>query len=36
VGGSQASVTRLTREEIVEYVRRQYAPQNTVLAVAAT
>ena len=34
VGGSQASVTRLTREEIVEYVRRQYAPQNTVLAVA--
>ena len=34
VGGSKASVTRLTREEIVDYVRRQYAPQNTVLAVA--
>ena len=34
VGGSQAAVTRLTREEIVDYVRRQYAPQNTVLAVA--
>jgi predicted Zn-dependent peptidase len=34
VGGSPASVTRLTREEIVGYVRRQYAPRNTVLSVA--
>ncbi len=34
VGGSQASVARLTREEIVAYVRAQYSPRNTVLSVA--
>ena len=34
VGGSQESVKGLTREQILEYVRRQYTPRNAVVAVA--
>ena len=34
VAGSQASVTALTRESTVEYMRRQYVPNNVVVAVA--
>jgi predicted Zn-dependent peptidase len=34
VGGSQASVTALTRESTMDYMRRQYVPNNTVVAVA--
>jgi predicted Zn-dependent peptidase len=34
VGGSQASVTALTRESTVDYMRRQYVPNNLVVAVA--
>ena len=33
-GGSKASVTALTRDDIRAYVARHYAPENTVLAVA--
>ena len=34
VGGSQESVTGLTRETILDYVRQQYAPGNAVVSVA--
>ena len=34
VGGSQDSVTGLTRENILDYVRQQYAPGNAVVSVA--
>jgi predicted Zn-dependent peptidase len=34
VGGSKTSVSRLTRDEILAYTAAQYAPENTVLAVA--
>jgi predicted Zn-dependent peptidase len=33
VGGSKASVSALSRDEIRAYVERQYVPENTVLAV---
>ncbi|MGE3271803.1 MAG: M16 family metallopeptidase [Chloroflexota bacterium] len=33
VGGSQASVAAITREQIVSFVDRHYTPENTVLAV---
>jgi predicted Zn-dependent peptidase len=34
VGGSQDSVTGLTRENILDYVRQQYTPGNSVVSVA--
>ncbi len=34
VGGSQESVTGLTREHILDYVRQQYTPGNAVVSVA--
>ena len=34
VGGSQESVSNITREQIVDYVRHQYTPGNTAVAVA--
>jgi predicted Zn-dependent peptidase len=34
VGGSEASVTALTREATVDYLRRQYVPNNLVVSVA--
>jgi len=34
VGGSQKSVAKITREQILGFVERHYTPQNTVLAVA--
>ena len=34
VGGSQESVSNITREQIVDYVRRQYTPRNAAVAVA--
>lgn len=34
VGGSQDSVTGLTRENILDYVRQQYTPGNAVISVA--
>lgn len=34
VGGSEASVTALTREATVDYLRRQYVPNNIVVSVA--
>lgn len=34
VGGSQKSVSKITREQIVSFVDRHYTPENTVLAVA--
>ena len=34
VGGSQDSVRGITREQILEYVRRQYTPRNAVVAVS--
>ena len=34
VGGSQKSVSAITREQIVEFVEQHYTPANTVLAVA--
>ncbi|MBI2755488.1 MAG: insulinase family protein [Chloroflexi bacterium] len=34
VGGTPASVKRVTREDVVRYMEHLYAPQNTVVAVA--
>jgi predicted Zn-dependent peptidase len=34
VGGTKASVSALSRDEILQYVEREYVPENTVLAVA--
>lgn len=34
VGGSKESVTRLTRDDLTQYIARQYVPNNVVLAVA--
>ncbi|HYU17686.1 MAG TPA: pitrilysin family protein [Chloroflexota bacterium] len=34
VGGSKRSVSALSRDQISEYILRQYVPENTVLAVA--
>jgi predicted Zn-dependent peptidase len=34
VGGTKRSVSEITRDDVVAYVERQYAPENTVLAVA--
>ena len=34
VGGSQESVSNITREQIMDYVRRQYTPRNAAVAVA--
>ena len=34
VGGTEATVTRITRDETVEYLHRQYVPNNIVVSIA--